>query len=102
MINVALIGLGRIGMMHAKNILDHKYLKFYTLSMKKIKFYQITQKGNSNVMFQKVLWIYLNPIIDIIFIASSTPSHIKFIDLGLKFKKTIFCEKPLDLDIRKN
>ena len=27
MINVALFGLGRIGMMHAKNILDHKYLK---------------------------------------------------------------------------
>ena len=31
MINVALIGLGRIGMMHAKNILDHKYLNLHSI-----------------------------------------------------------------------
>ena len=31
MINVALIGLGRIGMMHAKNILGHKYLNLHSI-----------------------------------------------------------------------
>ena len=70
--------------------------------MKKIKFYQITQKKKFKCNVSKSFMdLYIDPIIDIIFIASSTPSHIKFIDLGLKFKKTIFCEKPLDLDIRK-
>ena len=36
-----------------------------------------------------------------IFIASTTSTHIKFILDGVKNKKIIFCEKPLDLSIKK-
>ena len=39
--------------------------------------------------------------IDSIFIATSTPTHIKFITEAAKYKKVIFCEKPLDLDLKK-
>ena len=36
-----------------------------------------------------------------IFIASSTSTHLKFIEKGAKYKKVIFCEKPLDLNLKK-
>ena len=39
--------------------------------------------------------------IDAIFIASTTSTHIKLILEGVKYKKAIFCEKPLDLNINK-
>ena len=39
--------------------------------------------------------------IDAIFIASTTSTHIKLIIEGVKYKKAIFCEKPLDLNINK-
>ena len=101
MINVALIGLGRIGMMHAKNILDHKYLNLHSIYEKnEILSNNAKKKFKCNVS-KNFMDLYLDPKIDIIFIASSTSTHIKFIDLGLKFKKTIFCEKPLDLNIKK-
>jgi myo-inositol 2-dehydrogenase/D-chiro-inositol 1-dehydrogenase len=36
-----------------------------------------------------------------IFIATSTRSHLRFIEEGVKNKKVIFCEKPLDLNLKK-
>ena len=39
--------------------------------------------------------------INAIFIASTTSTHIKFILEAVKYKKAIFCEKPLDLNINK-
>jgi myo-inositol 2-dehydrogenase/D-chiro-inositol 1-dehydrogenase len=34
-------------------------------------------------------------------IASATPTHTKFITMAAKAGKAIFCEKPIDLDIKK-
>ena len=45
--------------------------------------------------------IFSDKKVDIIFISSPTNTHIKFIEEGIRFKKTIFCEKPLDLNISK-
>ena len=45
--------------------------------------------------------IFKNNNIDIIFISTPTNTHIKFIEEGIKYKKIIFCEKPLDLNISK-
>tara|TARA_Y100000590_G_scaffold271155_1_gene304459 strand:- start:115 stop:1029 length:915 start_codon:yes stop_codon:yes gene_type:complete len=39
--------------------------------------------------------------LDAIFIASTTSTHIKLILEAVKHKKAIFCEKPLDLNIKK-
>ena len=39
--------------------------------------------------------------LDAVFIASSTSTHIKLIVDSVKYKKVIFCEKPLDLNINK-
>ena len=101
MINVALLGFGRIGQMHAKNINKNKdlrllyvYEKVDQLSKKAKHLYNCKIQTNYNKIFS-------DKDVDIIFISSPTNTHIKFIEEGMKFKKTIFCEKPLDLNIDK-
>ena len=101
MINVALLGFGRIGQMHAKNINKNKdlrllyvYEKVDQLCQKAKKLYNCKIQTNYNKIFT-------DNDVDIIFISSPTNTHIKFIEEGIKFKKTIFCEKPLDLNIDK-
>ena len=101
MLNVALLGFGRIGQMHANNINKHKdlkllyvYEKIIKLSYKAKKLYNCKIETNYNKIFK-------DKIVDIIFISSPTNTHIKFIEEGIKYKKIVFCEKPLDLNIDK-
>jgi len=101
MINVALLGFGRIGQMHAENINKNKDLKLLyvyekvdLLCRKAKKLYNCKIEKNYTKIFQ-------DNDVDIIFISSPTNTHIKFIEEGMKYKKTIFCEKPLDLNINK-
>ena len=101
MINVALFGFGRIGQMHAENLTKNKeikllyvYEKIDQLSNKAKKLYGCKIEKNYNKIFN-------DKKVDIVFISSPTNTHIKFIEEGMKRKKTIFCEKPLDLNINK-
>ena len=101
MINVALLGFGRIGQMHAENINKNKdlkllyvYEKIDFLCKKAKKLYNCKIEKNYNKIFQ-------DKKVDIIFISSPTNTHINFIEKSIFHKKTIFCEKPLDLNINK-
>ena len=101
MINVALFGFGRIGQMHAENLNKHKeikilyvYEKLPHLNKKATKLYNCIIENNYNKIFS-------DKNVDIVFISSPTNTHIKFIEEAMKNKKTIFCEKPLDLNINK-
>ena len=100
-VNVALFGLGRIGQMHASNIISHpefclKYIFDINqkLTKKLSKKYNCRGIVNPNIAFK-------DKNIKCIFIASSTKTHLKFIEEGIKNKKVVFCEKPLDLDLNK-
>ena len=101
MINIALFGLGRIGIMHGKNLMRNKdfNLKYVydvdkSLTKKYSKILKAEAVYNPNIIFK-------NRNIKAIFIASTTSTHIKLILEGVKNKKIIFCEKPLDLSIEK-
>ncbi len=101
MINVALLGFGRIGQMHANNIGKHKHLKLLyvyekidKLSKKAKKLYNCNTDDNYKKIFN-------DKNVDVVFISSPTNTHIKFIEEAIKKKKTVFCEKPLDLNINK-
>ena len=100
-INVALFGLGRIGQMHAENLTNHKsfYLK-YTFDINKELAKKFSKKFDTTNI-NKTEKAFRDKNIDLIFIASSTSTHIKFLKEAVKFKKIVFCEKPLDLNIDK-
>ena len=93
MINVALFGFGRIGQMHAENLVKHKeikllyvYEKIDQLSKKAKKLYGCKIEKNYNKIF-------IDKNVDIIFISSPTNTHIKFIEEGMKRKKNDILRK---------
>ena len=101
MINVALFGFGRIGQMHAQNLTKYKEVKLLYVYDKSIQLCNKAKKLYKCKFEKNYIDIFKDKNVDIIFISSPTNTHIKFIELGINNKKTIFCEKPLDLNISK-
>ena len=100
-VNVALFGLGRIGQMHAENLVSHPKFKLISvydinkdLSKKFSKKFKTLNIENPNIAMK-------DKKTDVIFIATSTSTHLKFIEEAVKNKKIVFCEKPLDLNLEK-
>ena len=84
MINVALFGLGRIGQMHGENLHAHKKFNLkYTFDINKNLSKKISSKFNA-VSIDNPKTAFQDKSIDIIFIASSTPTHIKLINEATK------------------
>ena len=101
MINIALFGLGRIGIVHAQNIfLNNKCSLQYFFDIDQARAKEIAKKFNS-IPIKNTRIAYTDKKVDVIFITTPTSTHIKYIMESVKFKKTIFCEKPLDLNIKK-
>ena len=101
MINIALFGLGRIGVMHAQNIyLNNNCSLQYVFDINQVLAKKIAKKFNS-ISIKNTRIAYTDKNVDVIFITTPTSTHIKYIMEAVKFKKTIFCEKPLDLNIKK-
>lgn len=101
---VGIIGAGRIGKVHAQNI------SMYVPEME-IKTIADPFMNAETEAFAKKLGIpnttkdandILNDAeIDAVLICSSTDTHSKFIMEAAKAKKHIFCEKPIDYDLKK-
>jgi len=101
MLNIALMGAGRIGKMHAKNIALHPMCNLsYVFDINQEFASQIAQSTKAKVTKSPDEAINNNDV-DVVFIASATPTHVDFIIKGAKAGKAIFCEKPIDLNIEK-
>ena len=100
-IKTALFGLGRIGQMHADNLRKNSEFDLkYVFDLNKNLLNKISKRFNA-ISINNPDIAFKDNEIRCIFIASSTSTHLKFIEKGVKYKKVIFCEKPLDLSIEK-
>ncbi len=101
MLNISLMGAGRIGKMHAKYITQNPKCKLsYVYDINSNLAKQVAEENNAKVVNSPEEAIN-NKDVDIVFIASATPTHIDFIRMSANAGKAIFCEKPIDLDINK-
>ena len=100
-INIALFGLGRIGQMHANNLINHKDFNLKYIFDKNQKLTKKLSKKYNSIDIQNPKIAFKDKNIKCIFIASSTNTHLKFIEEAVVNKKVVFCEKPLDLDLNK-
>ncbi len=100
-IKTALFGLGRIGQMHADNLRKNSEFDLkYVFDLNKNLLNKISKRFNA-ISINNPDIAFKDNEIRCIFIASSTSTHLKFIEKGVKYKKVIFCEKPLDLNLKK-
>ncbi len=101
MLRTAVIGCGRIGQMHAENILIHPETTLagvYDISLQASK--DLAIKCNC-YRFENVDSIFLSDQVDAIIVASSTSTHADYIEKAVKNNKPVLCEKPIDLDLRR-
>lgn len=102
-IRIGIIGAGRIGKIHADNLLRIPQVEIIGVSdlfagpeleawaeARKISI--VTKDSNE---------LIAHPDIDAIFICSSTDTHVPLIQQAARAGKHIFCEKPISMDITK-
>jgi myo-inositol 2-dehydrogenase/D-chiro-inositol 1-dehydrogenase len=100
-IKVGIIGAGRIGKIHADNL-----LRLANVEVKSIADLNADEtleawaaaKGISNITKNNLEVIH-DPEIDAVFICSITDTHVPLIIEAAKAGKHIFCEKPVSMDI---
>lgn len=101
-LNFAIFGLGRMGSVHLNNIISNNNANIsfiFDTNKKKLNYFQKKYKLEVPKNINKD--IFQNKNIDVVFISSPTNTHLELILKSIKYKKFIFCEKPIDLNLRK-
>lgn len=98
MFNIALLGAGRIGQIHAANIAGHSATTLWSIVDPNQPFaarlatqYQARQQSLDQAM--------ADPNVHAVLIASATDTHADLIEMAARHGKAIFCEKPVHLDL---
>ncbi|WP_138754159.1 inositol 2-dehydrogenase [Paenibacillus sinopodophylli] len=102
-ITIGIIGAGRIGKIHADNLLRLPQVQIKAVSdlfagpelieWASVRGIEKVTKDSSEIIN--------DPSIDAVFICSSTDTHVPLIKEAAKAGKHVFCEKPLSMDIKR-
>jgi myo-inositol 2-dehydrogenase / D-chiro-inositol 1-dehydrogenase len=98
MFDVALIGAGRIGRIHAANVADEPRLRLkYIVDPVALAAAAVSaETGAAAATLDDVL---ADPGVTGVIIASATDTHLDFSVRSVAAGKAVFCEKPIDLDL---
>lgn len=97
-IGICLVGAGRIGAIHADNILaaDNARL-LYVVDASAVAATNLAARCEAQVAgLEQAL---ADPAVDAVLIASSTDTHVALMRAASEAGKAVFCEKPVDLDL---
>lgn len=102
-VKIALIGLGRIGMMHLQNLvsLRDQYQVVAIADPFQDNLSEIAKKYGVSAYTKDFHEIMNNSEVEAVMIASSTDTHAEIITAAAKAGKDILCEKPIDTDIER-
>lgn len=99
MINIAVLGCGRIGRMHARNVTAHPRAELAAV-------YDIHQASAEEVSascaarsVSTAEEIFAAKDIDAVLIATVTDTHADYIEMAVAANKPALCEKPIDLSL---
>jgi len=97
-VNIAVIGAGRIGKIHAKSIHEHPsaQLTFVADVIDAAAAALADELGAQTLSIDEAI---SSPEVDAIVIASPTQTHAQLISQACDAKKAVFCEKPIALGV---
>ena len=98
--NVALIGAGRIGKVHAKSIAADAGSRLVAVAdIMTEAADELAKAANAEAM--SIDQIMADDAVDAILVASSTNTHADLIEQGTAAGKAVLCEKPVDLSLER-
>jgi myo-inositol 2-dehydrogenase / D-chiro-inositol 1-dehydrogenase len=102
MVNIALFGAGRIGVLHAANIAasQPRASLACVFDTNRASAEAVAAKHGTRVA-PSVEAALSDPAVNAVLIASSTNTHVELITAAARAGKAILCEKPIDLDIER-
>ena len=98
MFDLALIGAGRIGRIHAANIVRHPSLRL-KLVVDPVAAAADEVAASAGARAGAIDEVFDDPAIAGVVICSSTDTHLEYTLRAARAGKAVFCEKPLDLDL---
>lgn len=99
MIGVGLMGAGRIGRMHARNLAAHPRVNLVGIFDIDAAACEQAASATGCRSVPTAAGLLGDPHIDAVFIASATDTHCDLIEAAALAGKAVFCEKPIHLDI---
>lgn len=99
MLNLALIGCGRIGRMHAELVQANPRCRLHSLHDVNAAAVAELTEGTGIKPAETPEAIFADPQVDAVIVASVTSTHADYIEAAVAAGKPVLCEKPIDLDI---
>ncbi len=99
MLNIAVLGVGRIGRMHAENIAAHPRARLAGVFDVHAPAAQEMARKLGVPQFESADAVFASPDVDAVLIASSTATHAGFLEQAVAAGKPALCEKPIDLSL---
>jgi myo-inositol 2-dehydrogenase / D-chiro-inositol 1-dehydrogenase len=101
MLGVAVLGCGRIGRLHARNLARHPRARLRTV-------FDVSPESAGQCAAElavasaaSVEDIWSDRNVQAVFIATPTDTHVPLITAAVAAGKAVFCEKPVDLDLER-
>lgn len=101
MVRFAVLGCGRIGRMHARNVQAHPRAELVTVFDVQAKAAQDTAAELGARAAASIDEVLADKAVQAVLIASSTDTHVDLLTRAARAGKAILCEKPIDLDLAK-
>lgn len=101
MITMAVLGCGRIGRMHARNLARHPRVKLVSVFDVASNVARETASELGVEAAGSVDEVLGDRSVRAVLIASPTDTHVSLIGAAVKAGKAVLCEKPIDLDLER-
>ena len=98
MLNIAVLGTGLIGSVHAKNVVRHPGAKLAAVYDLNVEFAERIAASTGTKAAADVAEIFDDPEIRAVVIATPTNTHVEYLQRAAQAHKAIYCEKPIGLD----
>jgi len=99
-VRIGVIGLGRIGTIHAENLKMIDDAILYAISdVREDRLREMKEKLGVEKAYKDPHELIEDPNVDAVLVCSSTNTHSELVIACAKAKKHVFCEKPLSLNL---
>ena len=101
MVSIAVLGCGRIGRIHARNLARHRRARLAAVYDVQAEAAQQTATELGAKIADSIEALLTDPEVAAVLIATPTDTHVPLISAAVRAGKAVLCEKPVDLDVQR-